>query len=69
MKILIFLACILSISNCLYEYQAGSFDWRIKNIGLIDSVSFYQDSQIYFTVKDEDNSLGSINAKNGIKNI
>lgn len=56
--------CVFS----LYEYQAGVFDWSIRNIGEIDSVSFGEQN-FYFTIKDDQNSIGSASYHNGIATI
>lgn len=50
----------------LYEYQAGVFDWSIKNIGEIDTLFLANEFNIYFTLKDDDESIGSAFVENGL---
>ena len=62
LSFLIFLS--ISCSMALYEFQAGVFDWSIRNIGEIDTLHFAENS-VYFTVKDNDKSIGSLSYQTG----
>lgn len=64
MKSLLLFLSLIVLNTALYEHQAGVFDWSIKNIGEIDSVNFVENN-FYFTVKDDENSVGSANIQNG----
>ena len=64
MKSLLLFLSLIALSTALYEHQAGVFDWSIQNIGEIDSVNFVENN-FYFTVKDNENSIGSANVQNG----
>ena len=64
MKAVLLFLCLLVLSTALYEHQAGVFDWSIKNIGEIDSVNFVENN-FYFTIKDDDYSIGAANVQNG----
>lgn len=64
MKSLLPFLSLIVLSTALYEHQAGVFDWSIQNIGEIDSVNFVENN-FYFTIKDDENSIGSANVQNG----
>ena len=51
--------------NGLYEHQAGKYDWNIKNAGEIDTV-LMTPRDIYFTLVNDDNSIGALSAANGL---
>ncbi|XP_074642987.1 ER membrane protein complex subunit 1-like isoform X2 [Tubulanus polymorphus] len=52
---------------CLYEDQAGKFDWRQQYVGKVSFVTFEQTSQTgrSLLVATEQNVLASLNARNG----
>lgn len=54
----------LTLSSALYEHQAGVSDWSIKNAGLLDTLNIY-DNQVFFTLKDDDCSIGALNLRKG----
>lgn len=54
----------LTQSAALYEHQAGVSDWLIKNAGVLDTLSLY-DNQVFFTLKDDDFSIGAFSLKKG----
>ncbi|XP_065173919.1 LOW QUALITY PROTEIN: ER membrane protein complex subunit 1-like [Atheta coriaria] len=59
----ILLLTIVQLSQCLYEDQIGSFDWKKTFIGRLRFAGF--DSVKRVVIATEENALASINLKNG----
>lgn len=65
MKFLVFCVFFVVGSFALYEYQAGVYDWSLRNIGEIDTLLMENEHTAYLTLKDGDNWIGSIFLETG----